>query len=103
MTGFVKEGEFTYFLYYEQCSNCTMIVSLSSYYSGDPDLYISKGDKIPTLFDYDIKKATVHPEVLVLNTNHEFFKNNEITSLEGYYVIGVYGNKNTTFSLSITS
>lgn len=97
ITGYVQDGHFTYFLYKEECNNCTIIVSLSSYTSGDPDLYIVKGEKLPTLNNYDIRRATIHSEVITLSLDTDFFVNNQITSMEGYYIIGVYGNKNTTF------
>lgn len=93
----------TYFLYQETCANCTLIISLSSYSSGDPDLYIVHGDRIPTLNDYDIRKATIHSEVVTLNLESEYFVNKGLKSMEGYYTIGVFGNKNTTFTLSVSS
>jgi hypothetical protein len=96
-TGYVEDTKFTYFLYYEDCTNCTIIVSLSSYSIGDPDIYIVKGESLPTLTHYDIKRATHQSEVVNLNLDLDYFKSNNITSLEGYYIIGVYGNKNTTF------
>jgi hypothetical protein len=57
-TGYVEDSKFTYFLYYEDCENCTIIASLSSYSIGDPDLYINKGEQLPTQSHYDFKRAT---------------------------------------------
>jgi hypothetical protein len=96
-TGHVRRGEFSYFLYRSTCTNCSIIISLSSYSSGDPDLYIIKGDRLPTLEDYDFRSSTLSQEVVTLSPETPFMKDKGYTSMEGYYVIGVFGSKNTTF------
>jgi hypothetical protein len=58
---------------------------------------------MPTLNDYDMKRVTLHSEIITLNLDSEFYKSKNITSMEDFYVIGVYGTKNTTFQLSITT
>jgi hypothetical protein len=45
----VKEGEFKYFLYQEDCKDCTILISLSSHSGGSTtDIYIKKGITLPT-------------------------------------------------------
>lgn len=72
-TGYVKQGEFAYFIYESICKNCTLTISLSSYSNGNPDLYVVKSTynetRLPSLTDYDFKKATLTSEVLTLNQN----------------------------------
>lgn len=57
--GYVREKEFNYFIYEAQCKNCSLLFSLSSYTSGKPDIFIVKGDRLPSLNDYDVKKSTI--------------------------------------------
>lgn len=57
--GFVREGEFSYFIYRETCPDCNIILSLSSYSNGDPDIYINKGTKLPSKEHYNIKRMTI--------------------------------------------
>lgn len=42
--GYVKANSFSYFIYKSECAYCSIIVGLSSYSSGTPDLYIVKID-----------------------------------------------------------
>lgn len=100
--GFVKDGDFTYFLYQETCKSCNMIIALSSYSSGNPDIFITKGLRLPSQNDYDMKRSTYDSEVLMLNLNDTSFLKNA-TSMADYYVIGVFGKKNTTFQLTVGS
>lgn len=79
-----------------------MIIALSSYSSGNPDIYITKGLRLPSQNDYDMKRSTYDSEVLMLNLNDTLFLKN-VTSMADYYVIGVYGKKNTTFQLTVGS
>jgi len=50
-----------------------------------------------------MKAATLHSEIMTINQDTEFMKSLPDNTMKGYFMIGVYGNKNTTFSLSITS
>lgn len=103
--GFVGEGEFKYFLYQEACSNCSIIVSLSSYSSGSNlDLYVNKGMRLPTHSSFDLHHQTLSSEILVLNmTTTTFLKEQKVDCMADYWVFGVYGRKNTTFQLSVAS
>ena len=64
--------------------------------SGDSEIFINKGLTLPTKTDYNLKRSTLHSEVIVLNLEETDFLKNE-TTMEGYYLIGVYSTKNTTF------
>ena len=71
VTGYVKSGEYSYFIYQSHCENCSITFGLSSYSNGNPDMYIVKVDgnnsRLPTQNDYDFKKATLNSEILTLN------------------------------------
>lgn len=53
--GYVDSGSFSYFVYQETCTNCSIVISISSYSNGNPDIYISKGQKLPKLDSYDMR------------------------------------------------
>lgn len=79
-------------------------MSLSTFSSGDPDLYINYGDsRLPTKEDSDISRATFKSEVVELSLDRDFYKSKKIKSMKGPYIIGVYGNKKSTYTLSITA
>jgi hypothetical protein len=88
----VREKEFIYFIYEAKCQDCTLIFSLGSYSSVKPDIFIVKGDRLPSLNDYDIRKSTLNSDVVFINLESDFMKNGHSTSMEGYYIIGVYGS-----------
>jgi hypothetical protein len=53
--GYVKEGDFAYFLYKETCENCTILISLVSHTASGSgiEIFINKGlSKLPTQNDY---------------------------------------------------
>lgn len=60
------------------------------------ELFVNRGLRLPTSTDYDLRRNTVYSEVLSLSlTESEFLKNQ--TSMADYYLIAVYGDKNSTF------
>lgn len=66
--GTVEQGEFQYFLYESTCVDCTILVSLSTTGSGDPDLYINFGDdRLPSRDDSDMMSSTFKSEVITIN------------------------------------
>lgn len=103
MTNTVEKGEYQYYLYEATCDDCGIIISLSTYSSGDPDLYINYGDSnMPTKESHDIKSSTLKSELLTLDLENDFFKSYKIKSLAGKYVIGVYGVKKSLYTLTIS-
>lgn len=103
-TGYVEEGEYQYYVYKATCEKCALLIALSTFTNGDPDLFINFGSsKLPTRNDYHIKSSTSLAEVIEISLDNKYFKNNNITSMKGTFVFGVYGQKNSTFTISITS
>jgi hypothetical protein len=68
ITNSVEEGRYHYFVYQATCSNCTIIVSLSTYGTGDPDLFITVGNsRLPTKNDFDIGSSTFYTEIIEID------------------------------------
>lgn len=78
-------------------------MSLSTFGSGDPDLFINVGDaSLPTKKNHDISSATERSEVVEIDLSHPFIKSKKLKTLKNTYIIAVYGNRNSTYTLSIT-
>lgn len=104
MIGKVKSGQFMYFLYKEDCVSCSMIISVTGTTSDGVELYINKGTKQPNKETYDIMKDFTATHIITINlSNTAYFKKNSLASMEGYYVLGILGLKDTSFQVSITS
>jgi hypothetical protein len=66
------------------------VIALSSSSNGNADLYVNLGEsRLPTLADYDLKQATISSEILTIDQS--------LDNQDGFYIIGVYGTKTTTF------
>lgn len=64
----VEQGTFQYFIFESSCDDCTILVSLSTRGSGDPDLYINFGDeRLPSREDSDMQSSTLKSEVITIN------------------------------------
>ena len=50
-----------------------------------------------------MKRTTISSEVITLNLETDFIKDKNITSMADYYIIGIYGSKNGTFQLTVSS
>ena len=50
-----------------------------------------------------MKKSTIHSSMILIDQLSELAQNLNLSSIEGYYVIGVYGLKNSSFTLTIHS
>jgi len=50
----VEKYQFQYYIIESTCDNCTLMISVQKFSSGDPDLYINYGDlKLPSKTSYD--------------------------------------------------
>ncbi|CDW74582.1 UNKNOWN [Stylonychia lemnae] len=103
VTNTVEEGDYHYYLYEITCDDCGVIISLNTFGSGDPDLYVGYGDnKIPQKDDYDFMSSTTKSELLTLDLNHEFYKSYKLKSMKNSYIIAVYGVKKSLYTLSVS-
>ncbi len=99
----VQEGEFNYYIYEVTCDDCGVVFNLASLSTCDPDLYITYGDtRLPSLEHYDLKSATFKSEILTLDLTHDFYLSNKLKSMRGPYILGVYGSKRGTYTLSVS-
>ena len=104
MVGKVKQGQFMYYWYKEECVSSSMIVSLTGTTNDAVELYINKGTKQPTKEKYHIMKEFTSSHIITINPNNTpYFKKNSLASMEGYYVFGVLGLRESSFQISITS
>ena len=104
VTSFVDQGEFQYYQFESTCVDCTLLISLSTVGSGDPDLYVNFGEAkgFPTREESHMQSSTFKSEMITINLQHPFFKANEIKSMKGSFIIGVYGSKRSNFTLVVS-
>lgn len=103
ISGQVDTGDFNYFMFDVTCDDCTLLISLSTLGSGDPDLFINKGgDKLPSITHHDFSSTSFQSEVMYIDLSDPFFVENGITSMKDTYIIGVHGTRKSNYSLSIS-
>lgn len=103
VSGKVDEKEFQYYVFDALCKDCPIVVSVSTYSSGDPDLYIKFGDSsLPSLTSFDLQSSTFQSELMRIDLDMQELKDKKITSLQGPIIVGVYGKKKSDFQISIT-
>ena len=60
----VEEGKFQYYAFEANCDDCVIVIALSTFGNGNPDLYINFGDEeLPNLDNHHIGKSTLRSEV----------------------------------------
>jgi hypothetical protein len=57
---------------------------------------------MPNLTNYDFKASTFRSELVYINLKNPFFVKNNITSMRGPYIVGVYGNKKSNYTITYT-
>jgi hypothetical protein len=103
MSGQVEQGEFQYYHFESTCVDCTILISLSTVGSGDPDLYVNFGDeRLPTREEADMMSSTFKSEMITINLNHPYFKTNDIKSMKGPFVIGIYGVRRSNYTVVVS-
>jgi hypothetical protein len=105
VSGFVQKGEFQYFQYESTCDDCTLLISLSTVGGGDPDLYVNFGQSrggFPTREEHHMQSSTFKSEMITIDLKHPYFKVNNLKSMKGPFIIGVYGAKRSNFTLVVS-
>lgn len=103
ITATVEEGQYNYYIFDVTCDDCGLLISVSTFGSGDPDVYVNYGDeKMPTRTTYDFKSSTAKSELLSIDLNNTFFYEYKIKSMKGKYVIGVYGVKKSLYTIIVS-
>lgn len=98
----VDYREFKYYMFSTYCRNCSIFVSLCDLASGNTYLYANKGLRFPTLNSFDFTAASPTGEILAIDPTDPFF-NKSVNATQGIYTIGVYGARESTYSLAITT
>jgi hypothetical protein len=104
VTSFVDKGEFQYYQFESTCVDCTILISLSTVGNGDPDLYVNFGESrgFPSREESHMQSSTFKSEMITINLNHPFFKVNNLKSMKGSFIIGVYGAKRSNYTLVVS-
>jgi len=77
------------------------LISLSTVGTGDPDLYVNFGQAkgFPTREEHHMQSSTFKSEMITIDLKHPYFKANNLKSMKGAFIIGVYGAKRSNFTL----
>ncbi|CDW91451.1 UNKNOWN [Stylonychia lemnae] len=103
VSGKVDEREFQYYLFEASCLDCPIVISLSTFGNGDPDLYISQGEnQLPTLTNFDLYSSTFKSELVRISLDSSEIQAKGIKNLKGSWIVGVYGVKKSEYSISVT-
>ena len=99
----ITSGEFQFYTFYFDKNTQNILISLSNM-NGDADLFLNYGNEIyPTPNEYDWSSTNLGHEYININLKDNFFINNNINTLAGYYTLLVVGYTNTTYTLFISS
>lgn len=96
--GRVKEGEYSYFDYYNTCKNCTLLITANTFSTDkDVDLFVNFGSSkgLPNQNSSDFNSTHWLSETMDINLNSTYFKGK--TSMKGLFLIGVYSDTGATF------
>ena len=92
--GYVSAREFTYYTFYNPNSEANILIVLTTL-AGDPDLYVSY-ESVPSLQSFDWKQTSSYGETLEI-------QNSTSNSTKGTFYLGIYGRKESQFSLLVTT
>jgi len=98
--GAVEEGGYMYFYLDVYKPDCTLLISMTTLNDGDPDLVVSTSiDTKPTIDVHSFASISKQrTELLEIDSLDIYPKK----SMEGTWVIGVYGRAASTFTLTVT-
>lgn len=97
--GFVGKSQWKFYTFYnDNTKDIPILIDVEPLDNGDPDLYIVQGkNNRPTLSKYLMKSNQFKGDHLVI-TKKDLDKIG-LKKMNGYYVIGIYGFKETKFAL----
>jgi len=97
----ISKREMHYFTIYLSEPLKTITVSLTNL-DGDADLLMNYGkDTYPTPFNSTWDSMTMQSEFIDLDLTDKFFAGKKLTSMSGWYTIGIVGVKNTSYTLHV--
>lgn len=101
ISGFVGLDEMIYYRIYVGGSETDdkLMVSLSSLDSGDADLFLNRHEsRLPTTKEHDFRSQDVIGDFIVIDPS-QFPETATNRSIDGYYIIGVFGTSASKFRL----
>ena len=99
--GFISQGEIQYFnLYFDQSTE-NIYIGLTNM-NGDADLYLKKGNVLPTQDNSDWCSNLNNHEYIEISKDDDYFKKNNC-SISGYYGLLVVGFIDTSFTLFVST
>ena len=99
--GYITQGEIQYFNFYFDNSTENIYIGLANM-NGDADIYINKGNIIPTHDNYHWCSNQNNHEYIEISKDDEFFRNKTFP-ISGYYTLSVYGFIDTSYSLFVST
>ena len=100
LTATVEENAWNYYVFDVTCDDCVLLIQVTTFGSGDPDLYVTYGDsRMPDEENYDFKSSTSKSEILSIDKENTFFTSYKLTSISGKYTIGVFGVKRSLYTI----
>ena len=102
--GFLFNGQTQYFtLFFSEQEKIENIYIGLSNMNGDADMFLNYGLTLPTPLKKDFVSNEMRHEFIDINLNNKFFKENNITTLSGFYTLLLVGFSDTSFSLYVSS
>ncbi len=100
---YIRKREQQYFSIYLKEPLKSISVSLTNL-DGDADLMMNYGkNNYPTFYNTTWKSSTMQSEFIDIDKNNEYFQKKNLQSIEGWYTIGVFGIRNTTYILHVST
>ena len=98
--GYLSQGQFEYFNFYFDESTENIYIGINNM-NGDADMYLNKGNELPSMEKNDWKATDNIHEYIDINKDDEYFKKNNET-ISGYYTLLLIGFIDTSYSLIIS-
>jgi len=97
--GTVQENKYMYFFFDVYKDSTTLLISLTTLDDGDPDLVVSTGyDSRPTLESHQFASVSLQRTELLEINDLDIYP---LNSMANTWVVGVYGRKASTFTLTV--
>jgi len=98
--GAVEEGSYVYFYLDVYKPSCTLLISMTTLDDGDPDLVVSTSvESKPTVESHQFASISKQRTELLEIDELDIYPKK---TMEGTWVIGVYGRKASTFTLTVS-
>eukprot|EP00347_Sterkiella_histriomuscorum_P007205 403349857 len=97
------KDQYMYFLYELVCEKCSIHISIDAYRKDGLTILVNKGLKYPTLSDTQFSIKLYNQDSIEIKPTDNYFKENNITDMQDYYIIGVYSDSQRSISITVSS